>query len=54
MGDLLDPFEIRTGVRKEDGISPSILNCAQEKVITEWLTPEGLLTMVTKIKQLET
>ncbi|KAI5720012.1 hypothetical protein M8J77_000651 [Diaphorina citri] len=36
MGELSDPFEIRTGLRQGDGLSPLLFNCILEKVIREW------------------
>ena len=36
MGDISDPFEIKTGVRQGDGLSPLLFNCVLEKVIHEW------------------
>lgn len=36
MGELSEPFEIRTGVRQGDGLSPLLFNCALEKVVREW------------------
>ena len=44
MGELSDPFEIRTGVRQGDGLSPLLFNCALEKVVREWdrMTESGI------------
>lgn len=36
MGVLSKPFEIKTGVRQGDGLSPLLFNCALEKVVREW------------------
>ncbi|KAI5746185.1 hypothetical protein M8J77_000906 [Diaphorina citri] len=36
MGDISNPFEIKTGVRQGDGLSPLLFNCVLEKVIREW------------------
>lgn len=36
MGELSDSFEIKTGVRQGDGLSPLLFNCALEKVVREW------------------
>lgn len=36
MGELSAPFEIKTGVRQGDGLSPLLFNCALEKVVREW------------------
>ena len=36
MGELSDPFEIKSGVRQGDGLSPLLFNCALEKVVREW------------------
>lgn len=35
-GILSESFEIKTGVRQGDGLSPLLFNCALEKVIREW------------------
>lgn len=34
--EISESFEIRTGVRQGDGLSPLLFNCALEKVIREW------------------
>lgn len=36
MGEISEPFAIKTGVRQGDGLSPLLFNCVLEKVITEW------------------
>lgn len=36
MGHISEPFEIKTGVRQGDGLSPLLFNCVLEKVIQEW------------------
>lgn len=36
MGELSESFEIKTGVRQGDGLSPLLFNCALEKVVREW------------------
>lgn len=36
MGELSEPFQIKTGVRQGDGLSPLLFNCVLEKVIQEW------------------
>lgn len=38
MGELSEPFEIKTGVRQGDVLSPLLFNCALEKVVREWNT----------------
>ena len=35
-GTLSESFEIKTGVRQGDGLSPLLFNCALDKVIREW------------------
>lgn len=35
-GEISDAFEIKTGVRQGDGLSPLLFNCVLEKVIREW------------------
>lgn len=35
---ISDPFQIKTGVRQGDGLSPLLFNCALEKVIRDWRT----------------
>lgn len=35
-GTISKSFEIKTGVRQGDGLSPLLFNCALEKVIREW------------------
>jgi len=34
--EISEPFEIKSGVRQGDGLSPLLFNCALEKVIREW------------------
>ena len=36
MGEISQPFQIKTGVRQGDGLSPLLFNCVLEKVIKEW------------------
>lgn len=36
MGEASDPFEIDTGVRQGDGLSPLLFNIVLEKIIREW------------------
>ena len=36
MGEISEPFEIKTGVRQGDGLSPLLFNCVLKKVIQEW------------------
>lgn len=36
MGEISESFEIKTGVRQGDGLSPILFNCVLEKVIREW------------------
>ncbi|KAK9884156.1 hypothetical protein WA026_005108 [Henosepilachna vigintioctopunctata] len=36
MGEISDPFEIKTGVRQGDGLSPILFNIVLEKIIREW------------------
>lgn len=36
LGELSEPFEIKTGLRQGDGLSPILFNCVLEKVIREW------------------
>lgn len=36
MGEVSDPFEIRSGVRQGDGLSPLLFNIVLEKVIKTW------------------
>lgn len=36
MGEVSEPFEIRTGVRQGDGLSPLLFNLVLDKVIREW------------------
>lgn len=36
MGNISDPFEIQTGVRQGDGLSPLLFNLVLDKVIKEW------------------
>jgi len=36
MGEISEPFEIKTGVRQGDGLSPLLFNCVLEKVMREW------------------
>lgn len=35
-GEISKPFNIKTGVRQGDGLSPLLFNCVLEKVIREW------------------
>lgn len=35
-GEISDAFEITTGVRQGDGLSPILFNCVLEKIIREW------------------
>ena len=35
-GETSRLFEIKTGIRQVDGISPLLFNCVLEKVIREW------------------
>lgn len=49
MGELSKEFEIKTGVRQGDGLSPVLFNCVLEKIIREWekeLDKKGLLNQV--------
>lgn len=44
-GEISHAFEIKTGVRQGDGLSPLLFNCVLEKVIREWrkeLSSEGV------------
>lgn len=34
--EVSEPFEIRTGLRQGDGLSPLLFNCVLEKVMREW------------------
>lgn len=36
-GELSEPFEIKTGLRQGDGLSPLLFNCALEIVMREWV-----------------
>ena len=36
MGEISEPFEIKTGVRQGDCLSPLLFNCVLDKVIKEW------------------
>ena len=36
LGELSEPFEIKTGVRQGDGLSPLLFNLVLDKVIREW------------------
>lgn len=36
MGDISDPFDIQTGVRQGDGLSPLLFNIVLEKIIRTW------------------
>ncbi|KAK9875038.1 hypothetical protein WA026_005843 [Henosepilachna vigintioctopunctata] len=36
MGEISDPFEIKTGVQQGDGLSPILFNIFLEKIIREW------------------
>ena len=36
LGEWSEPFEIVTGVRQGDGLSPILFNCILEKTIREW------------------
>lgn len=36
MGELSQPFEIKTGVRQGDGLSPLLFNCVLEKIVRIW------------------
>jgi len=36
MGEISDPFEIHTGVRQGDGLSPLLFNIVLEKIIRVW------------------
>lgn len=36
MGELSKVFEIKSGVRQGDGLSPLLFNCVLEKVVREW------------------
>lgn len=36
MGEVSEPFEVKTGVRQGDGLSPLLFNCVLEKVMREW------------------
>lgn len=38
MGEISEPFEIETGVRQGDGLSPILFNIVLEKIIREWET----------------
>ena len=49
MGEISKKFEIKTGVRQGDGLSPVLFNCVLEKTIREWekdLERKGLLNQV--------
>lgn len=38
LGCLSDSFEVKTGVRQGDGLSPMLFNCVLEKIIRTWRT----------------
>lgn len=38
IGEISEPFEIKTGVRQGDGLSPLLFNCTLEKGVREWNT----------------
>lgn len=50
-GAISDAFEIKTGLRQGDGLSPILFNCALEYLMREWkkINPE-LIKVGTKIK----
>lgn len=45
MGEISEPFEVKTGVRQGDGLSPLLFNCALEKVIQEWRKQKTVLNI---------
>ena len=38
LGEISEPFEIHTGVRQGDGLSPLLFNIVLDKIIKEWKT----------------
>lgn len=50
MGEVSEPFEIKTGVRQGDGLSPLLFNCVLEKVIREWRRQKQTLKIDQPIK----
>ena len=43
MGDISESFEVKTGVRQGDGLSPLLFNSVLEKVIQEWRKQKTIL-----------
>lgn len=36
MGEISEPFDIKTGVRQGDGLSPLLFNIVLDRVMEEW------------------
>lgn len=44
-GEMSEPFQVKTGLRQGDGLSPLLFNCALEYIMREWykLNPKNIV-----------